>query len=296
VPKQGPPWQRWVSRHPVQYKLPAGVKTDLPALVETADAQWPDHAASRPASEMERATADDIPPVVVSNWASCSPPYLGERDPHYHHHDARTERHLRDASGILVTVAQVWSTQIHVLAQRDNTVPTPTWWFVLEKPHGIPARMPCVVAWFSVALCRGESTPAAAILALQWVFDVADVVPRPTWGRPLSGRGPAETGAPPKYLQTGPRAGTQRTRCGPGRLDLRWGWAFPKWFSEPLYISCIFSELEGFACFGCMWATTMHVAGWVSERVFIGRGGGSVFLRVIEWTVVCMTIPRWALP
>ena len=54
------------------------------------------------------------------------------------------------------------------------------------------------------------------------------VAPRPTGGRPLSGGGPYQTGAPPKYLEPSPRAGTQSTRCGPGRLDLGRGWAFPK--------------------------------------------------------------------
>jgi len=58
---------------------------------------------------------------------------------------------------------------------------------------------------------------------------------------------------PPKYLQPGPPAGAQPTRCGPGKSDLRWGWAFPKWFSEPPYIACISSELAGFACFGRIW-------------------------------------------
>jgi len=77
---------------------------------------------------MDGATADDIPPVVAWEWACCSPPYLGERDPHVHPQDARTERRVREASGVLVSASQVESTQIHVSTQRDNYVPTPTWW------------------------------------------------------------------------------------------------------------------------------------------------------------------------
>jgi len=38
MPKQGPAWQRWMGRHPVQYELPAGVATDLPALQGAEDA------------------------------------------------------------------------------------------------------------------------------------------------------------------------------------------------------------------------------------------------------------------
>jgi len=59
---------------------------------------------------------------------------------------------------------------------------------------------------------------------------VAVVIPRPTGGRPLRGAVPPRQ-VPQKYLQPGPRAGARPTRCGPGRLDLRWGRAFSKWFS-----------------------------------------------------------------
>jgi len=38
MPKQGLAWQPWLTRHPVQYKIPAGVTADLPALPEAADA------------------------------------------------------------------------------------------------------------------------------------------------------------------------------------------------------------------------------------------------------------------
>jgi len=175
VPKQGPAWQRWLTRHPVQYELPAGLTADLPALVEAADAPWVERVASRLSNVMDGATADDIPPVVAWEWARCSPPYLGQRDPHFHHQDARTERRVREASGILVSAAQVESTQIHVSARRDYYVPTPTWASALEVPYGFPARMPRVVAYFGTALRRGESTPAAAILATQWVLEVAGV-------------------------------------------------------------------------------------------------------------------------
>jgi len=175
VPKQGPAWQRWLTRHPVQYKLPAGVTADLPALLEAADAPWVERVAVRLSNVMEEATAGAVTPVVAWEWACCSPPYLEERDPHFHQQDARTERRVRDASGILVSATQVESTQIHVSARRDYYVPTPTWWSTLEVPHGFPARMPRIVAYFGTLLRRGESTPAAAILETQWVLEVAGV-------------------------------------------------------------------------------------------------------------------------
>ena len=175
VPKQGPAWQRWLTRHPVQYELPAGVTADLPALLEAADAPWVERVAVRLSNVMDEATAGDVTPVVAWEWACCSPPYLGERDPHFHQQDARTGRRVRDASGILVSPTQVESTQVHVSARRDYYVPTPTWWSALEVPRGFPARMPRIVAYFGTVLRRGESTPAAAILATQWVLEVAGV-------------------------------------------------------------------------------------------------------------------------
>jgi len=175
VPKQGPAWQRRLTRHPVQYELPAGVTADLPAALRAADAPWVERVTVRLSKVMDGATADEIPPVVPWKWACCSPPYLGERNPHFHRRDARTERRVREVSGILVSASQVDSTQIHVSARRDYYVPMPTWWSVLEVPYGFPARTPRVVAYFGTALRRGESTPAAAMLATQWVLEVAGV-------------------------------------------------------------------------------------------------------------------------
>jgi len=154
-PKQGPEWQRWLTRHPVQYELPAGVTTDLPALLAAADAPWVERVASRESDVMDWVTADDIPPVVAWERACCSPPYLGERDPHFHHQDARTERRAREASRILVIAAQVKSTQIHVCARREFHVPTPTWWSALEVDHGFPAKVVGVLAFFGTTLRRG---------------------------------------------------------------------------------------------------------------------------------------------
>jgi len=65
LPKQGPAWQRWLARHPVQYELPAGVTTDLPALQEAGDAPWVERVAARLSNVMDGATADDVPPVVA---------------------------------------------------------------------------------------------------------------------------------------------------------------------------------------------------------------------------------------
>ena len=88
---------------------------------------------------------------------------------------------MRDASGILVSATQVESTQIHVSARRDYYVPTPSWWSALEVPHGFPARMPRIVAYFGTVVRQGESTPAAAILATQWVLEVAGVWYASAW-------------------------------------------------------------------------------------------------------------------
>jgi len=65
VPKQSPAWQRWLTRHPVQYELPAGVTADLPALLEAADAPWLERVVVRLSNVMGNATAGDIPPVVA---------------------------------------------------------------------------------------------------------------------------------------------------------------------------------------------------------------------------------------
>jgi len=123
-------------RHPVQYEIPAGVRTDLPALLEAADAPRLKRVAFRLANVMDGATADDNPPVVAWELACCSPPDLGKRDPHFHNQDARTERRVREASGILVSAAQVERTRTHVSVRRDYYVPTLSWWSVLEVPHG----------------------------------------------------------------------------------------------------------------------------------------------------------------
>jgi len=60
-------------------------------------------ASSRaPVQRDGRGHRHDVPPIVGWEWACSSPPYLGEKDPHFHHQDARTERRVREASGILV--------------------------------------------------------------------------------------------------------------------------------------------------------------------------------------------------
>jgi len=159
----------------VQYELPAGVATDVPALQEAGDAPWVERVAVRLSNVMHGATVDNAPLVVAWEWACSSPPYLGEGDPHFHHQDARTERRVRAASGILVQDSQVESTQVHVSARRAYYVLTPSWWSAMEVPFGFPARMPRKVAYFGTALRRGESTSAAAILATQWVLEVAGV-------------------------------------------------------------------------------------------------------------------------
>ena len=175
IPKQGPAWQRWLQRHPAHCELPAGVTADLPALLEAGDASVVTRVAALLESTMDEATVEDVTPVVSWDWACLSPPYLGEKDPHVHHHDVRAERRVREASGILVSASQVESTQIHAPNRQDYYVPTPTWWPEVDKPHGFPARMPRIVAYFGTVLRRGETTPAAAILATQWVVEVAGV-------------------------------------------------------------------------------------------------------------------------
>ena len=103
------------------------------------------------------------------------PPYLGEGDPHFHHQDARTESRVREASGILVRASQVESSQVHTSTRRAYYVPTPSLWSAMDVPFEVPARMPRIVAFFGTALRRGESTPAAAILATSWVLEAVRV-------------------------------------------------------------------------------------------------------------------------
>ena len=74
-----------------------------------------------------------------------------------------------------MSATQVERTPIIISARRDYYVSTPTWWPVLEVRYGFPGRMPRVVAFFSTALRRGDFTPAAAILAPQWVLEVVRV-------------------------------------------------------------------------------------------------------------------------
>jgi len=174
--KQGPAWQRWLTRHPVQYELPAGVETNLPALLEAGDAPWVERAAARLSNVMDGATADDVPPVVAWEWACSSPPDLRKGDPHFHHQDARNERRVREASGILLQASHEESTQVHASTRGASYVPTPLWWSAMEVPFGLPARMPRTVSYCGTALRRGESTPAAAILATQWVLEAAGVL------------------------------------------------------------------------------------------------------------------------
>jgi len=149
--------------------------TDLRALLEAGDAPWVTQVASRLDSAMEEATADDATPVVKWEWACRSPPFLGESDPHYYHLDARTDRRWRDASQVLLSASQVESTQVHTSVREDYYVPVPAWWSLVEVAVGVPARPPRVVAYFATALRRGACTPAAAILATQWVTEVAGV-------------------------------------------------------------------------------------------------------------------------
>jgi len=134
-----------------------------------------ERAAVRLSNIMDGATAEDVPPVVARKWACFSPSYLGEADPHFQRQDARTERRVQEASGNLVRASQVESTQVHASTRRAYYVQTASWWSALEVPFGFPARMPRIVAFLGTALRRGESTPAAAILATQWVLDVAGV-------------------------------------------------------------------------------------------------------------------------
>jgi len=68
------------------------VTADLPAFLEAADAPWVERVEVHLSNVMDEATAGDVPPVVVWEWACCLPPYLGKREPHFHHLDARTER------------------------------------------------------------------------------------------------------------------------------------------------------------------------------------------------------------
>ena len=82
--------------------------------------------AVRLSNVMDVATADDVPPVVTLDWACSSPSYLAEKEPDVHHQNARTERGLLEASGILVRASPADSTQVNTSARRAYYVPTPS--------------------------------------------------------------------------------------------------------------------------------------------------------------------------
>ena len=62
-------------------------------------------AATRLSAVMYGATADGMPLVVAWELGCSSTSYVGEGDFHFHHQDARTERRVREASGILVRIS-----------------------------------------------------------------------------------------------------------------------------------------------------------------------------------------------
>jgi len=70
----------------------------------------------------------------------------------------------------------VESSQVHALERRAYCVPTPFWWSTLEVLFGLSVRLLRILAYFATALPRGEFTPAAAILATQWVLEEARVL------------------------------------------------------------------------------------------------------------------------
>ena len=107
---------------------------------------------------LDGVTTNDVPPVVAWEWAWSYLPYLGFGDSHFKQQDARTERRVREASGILVRASQVESSQVHTSPRRAYSVPKPSWWSAMEVPFGFPAG--CRAQWPTLALrSAGKSLP-----------------------------------------------------------------------------------------------------------------------------------------
>jgi len=100
---------------------------------------------------------------------------LATRDPHVNHPAARHEYVWRRDERHLVSVLQ-----LEFPRARDhrcgNYVFLPKWWKDVEVPTGFPAMLPRFFAYQSSRMRPNEEGHRLyAILATQWVFEVASV-------------------------------------------------------------------------------------------------------------------------
>jgi len=142
----------------------------------------------------------------------------------------------------------------------------------------------------SVCADHPQHTPSALQTAKSNLNDdphvgvqiVAVVVPRPTEGRPLSGREPGQTGAP----RNSSNRALGRAHSRPAVVREDWisygAGLFPSGFASHPTSLVFLLNWWGSLVLGEFEAATLAVASWVSERVLFGRGCGPFCRSVIE--------------
>ena len=178
-------WKRWCAQFPTQVEFPLGFKACLPALLEVGDEKGVMTAHRLLAAAPEDKEIDGQSAAVSWAWATLSPPYMAEADPHVNHAAARQEWLARDEHAYLLSAVQVEFTQVHRDMRPRYYATLPPWWSEVEVPVGFPACMPRYVAYFATALQPGDHIHRAfAILATNWVIGVAS-----TWYAVVRNRG-----------------------------------------------------------------------------------------------------------
>ncbi|OSX80747.1 hypothetical protein BU14_0032s0005 [Porphyra umbilicalis] len=88
-------WDRRARRFPSQAPLPAGVNSDLPALLRAEEAGQVVRLSALLTAAVGEMEVDDVILVVCLEWFSVSPPCLGGEDAHNHHGVVREEHRSR---------------------------------------------------------------------------------------------------------------------------------------------------------------------------------------------------------
>jgi len=178
-------WKRWCDQFPTQVEFPLGFKACLQALLEAGDEKGVMTAHRLIAAAPEDKEIDGLSAAVSWAWASLSPPYVAEADPHVNHAAARQEWLARDEHASLLSAVQVEFSQVHRDMRPRYYAALPPWWSEVEVPFGFPACMPRYVAYVSTALQPGDHFHRAfAMLATNWVIGVAS-----TWYAVVRNRG-----------------------------------------------------------------------------------------------------------
>ncbi|GAB0490106.1 hypothetical protein MMPV_001338 [Pyropia vietnamensis] len=166
-------WHRRTRRFPQQVTLPEGVECDLPALLsrdDEAEALSIAEALAKATGELE---FNDLTPVVDSRWVFRPRPFLSGEDPHVYHGQVREEYRLRTTSGYLVHWSRAEFASVPEVKKGPHYPVLPGWWESMEVPCGFPARIPLIVAYFASYLRGSGGHRAFAILASNWVVEVA---------------------------------------------------------------------------------------------------------------------------